>query len=349
MGAAADPKGAGRRLAVGEITTQVHHQDAGFDQLRAQWEELERRSAEDNIFMTHHWQHAWWKDLGGTADLHLLAFRHGERLVGIAPTYREMAGGFPVVRFGGGLEVTDYTGFLVEAGYQEAVGRAFLEHCLESPGLVLDLHFLRSDGVTLAALSQAARDMDRRYSVAVEEVSPRIPLPADFESYLQSLNKKDRHELRRKRRRLEEAGGWVVRESNAETLPEDLEVFFRLHAASTRAKADFLTPDVQHFFRHICHHLLDEGWLCLRTLDHAGRPVAAVLGFVYAGKLLLYNSGYDPGLLRLSPGLVLMSEEIRLAIEAGLDELDFLRGNEKYKYDLGATDIDLMHLTVELA
>lgn len=349
MGAAAEPQAAGRRLAMGEITTQVHHQDSGFDDLRTEWEELERRSAEDNIFMTHHWQHAWWQDLGGGSDLYLLAFRHDDRLVGLAPTYREVVGGFPVVRFGGGLEVTDYTGFLVEAGYEAAVGRAFLEHCLESPSLVLDLHFMRSDGVTLAALTLAARDMDRRYSIENEEVSPRIELPAGFESYFASLGKKDRHELRRKRRRLEEAGGWTVRESTAESLPEDLEVFFRLHAASTRAKADFLTPDVQRFFRHICHHLLEEGWLCLRLLDHRERPVAAVLGFVYANKLLLYNSGYEPGLLSLSPGLVLMSEEVRLAIEAGLEELDFLRGDEKYKYDLGATDVDLVHLTVELA
>ena len=138
MGAAAGSQGAGPRLAVGEITTQVHHDDAGFADLRAEWLDLESRVAEDNIFMTHMWQHAWWQDLGGSAALDLMAFRHDGRLVGIAPTYREMAGGFPVVRFGGGLEVTDYTGFLVERGYEDAVGRAFLEHCLESPGLVLD-------------------------------------------------------------------------------------------------------------------------------------------------------------------------------------------------------------------
>ncbi|HEY8740664.1 MAG TPA: GNAT family N-acetyltransferase [Candidatus Dormibacteraeota bacterium] len=349
MGAAAEFQGAGRRLAVGEITTEVHRDASGFDDLRTEWEDLERRSAEDNIFMTHHWQHAWWRELGGDADLHLLAFRHQDRMVGLASTYRKQAGGFPVVRFGGGLEVTDYTGFLVEGGYEEAVGRAFLEHCLESPGLVLDLHFLRSDGVTLAALTQAARDMDRRYNIENEEVSPRITLPGAFEAYFATLRKKDRHELRRKRRRLEDAGGWTVKESDAASLEEDLEAFFRLHAASTRAKADFLTPDVQRFFRHICLHLLEEGWLCLRLLVHQDRPVAAVLGFVYGNKLLLYNSGYEPGMLSLSPGLVLMSEEIRLAIEAGLEELDFLRGDEKYKYDLGATDVDLVHLTVELA
>ncbi|MFN2464954.1 MAG: GNAT family N-acetyltransferase [Candidatus Dormibacteria bacterium] len=350
MSSAAGPLSAGRRLGVGEITVQVHSEASGFDDLRAAWEDLETRSAEDNIFMTHHWQHSWWRELGAPGmELHLMAFRHGDRLVGLGSAYTERAGGFPVLRFGGGLEVTDYTGFLVEGGYQEAVGRAFLEHCLESPALVLDLHFLRADGVTLAALTQAARDMDRRYNIEKEEVSPRILLPGDFEAYLGSLNKKDRHELRRKRRRLEEAGGWTVHDSTDETVEADLDTFFQLHAASTRAKADFLTPDIQRFFRHICHHLLEEGWLSLRLLIHQGRAVAAVLGFVYRDKLLLYNSGYEPGMLSLSPGLVLMSEEIRLAMEAGLSEVDFLRGDEKYKYDLGATDVDLVHLTVELA
>lgn len=339
----------GASAGVGEITTAVHHDAAGFDDLRSEWLELEQRAAEDNIFMTHMWQHAWWKDLGGDAQLDLISFRHEDRLVGLAPTYREKAGGFPVVRFGGGLEVTDYTGFLVESGYEEAVGRAFLEYCLEFPGLVLDLHFLRSDGVTLAALTRAARDMERRYNVEREEVSPRILLPENWDAYFGILSKKDRHELRRKRRRLEEAGGWTVNETSDASLSADLETFFELHASSTRAKADFLTEDVKRFFRHICHHLLEEGWLSLRSLRHQGRAVAAVLGFVYRGKLLLYNSGYDPSLTNLSAGLVLMSEEIRLAIEAGLAELDFLRGDEKYKYDLGAVDMDLMHLTVELA
>jgi hypothetical protein len=32
-----------------------------------------------------------------------------------------------------------------------------------------------------------------------------------------------------------------------------------------------------------------------------------------------------------------------------MSEVDFLRGDEKYKYDLGARDRRLVHLTVELA
>ena len=322
-----------------------------FASLRDEWIDLENRAANDNIFLTYTWQHAWWEDLGDDGDrqLDIVAFREHGRLVGLAPTYHEKGGGFTLVRFGGGLEVTDYLGFMVEPGYEKAVGRAFLERCLSRSGLVMDLHYLRGEGVTVKAIAAAAADLDRRCTVEEEEVSPRITLPRTWDEYVVHLNKKNRHELRRKRRRLEDAGGWTIAETSAETLTADLEAFFDLHAASTRAKADFMTEEVKTFFRHICSHLEEEGWLSLRTLVFEAKPLAAVLGFVYRGKLLLYNSGYNPEYNRLGPGFVLMSEEIRLAIEAGLTEVDFLRGNEKYKYDLGATDQPLVHLTVELS
>jgi CelD/BcsL family acetyltransferase involved in cellulose biosynthesis len=187
------------------------------------------------------------------------------------------------------------------------------------------------------------------YQLNDEEVSPYIPLPADWEGYLATLDKKDRHELRRKRRRLETAGGWTVREATPATLAADLEVFFDLHAKSSKAKADFLTAEKEDFFRHICADMQRAGWLSLRTLVFQERPAAAALAFVYDRKLLAYNSGYEPEFAGLSVGLVMMSELIRSAIEDGLSEVDFLRGNEKYKYDLGARDIPLTHLLVEAA
>jgi CelD/BcsL family acetyltransferase involved in cellulose biosynthesis len=346
MSATADPA---RPTPSGALEIIGYSTADAFDDLRDEWIELESRATDDNIFLSHMWQHSWWAELAGSAKLDLVAFRDGGRLVGLAPTYREAARGFTLVRFGGGLEVTDYLGFLAEPAYEKAVGRAFLERCLASSGLVLDLHFIRTEGVTLRALTSAAADLDRRYSVEPEEVSPRIELPATWDEYLARLGKKQRHELRRKRRRLEEAGGWTVAETTAATLSADLEKFFELHANSTRAKADFLTDDVKSFFRHICGHLEEAGWLSLRSLIFEGKPVAAVLGFVYRETLMLYNSGYDPEYNRLGPGFVLMTEEIRLAIEAGLTEVDFLRGDEKYKYDLGAQDVPLVHLTVELS
>ena len=335
-----------RQPEAGELELRCHRESKAFESLRDDWIGLESRAAEDNIFLTYLWQHTWWDEFQHERELELIAFYDGDRVVAIAPTYRERVEGFTIVRFGGGLEVTDYLGFIVESGYERQVGKAFLEHSRRSRDLLLDFHYLRADGVTLRALKEAAESLELEHSIEVEDVSPRITITGDWEQHLAGLSKKDRHELRRKRRRLEEAGGWSIAETSAATLAADLETFFSLHAKSTRAKADFMTEDVKAFFRHISVHLQEAGWLSLRHLVHQDRAVASVLGFVYRGKLHLYNSGYDPEYNRLSAGFVLMSEEIRLAIQDGLEEVDFLRGDEKYKYDLGASDVPLMHLAV---
>ena len=51
----------------------------------------------------------------------------------------------------------------------------------------------------------------------------------------------------------------------------------------------------------------------------------------------LYNSGFDPGRAALSPGLVLLTHLIRDAIARGKTRFDFLRGEERYKYEFDPT------------
>ena len=76
------------------------------------------------------------------------------------------------------------------------------------------------------------------------------------------------------------------------------------------------------------------------------RPAAAVLCFDAGSCLYLYNSGYDPSLAGLSVGLVSKAQCVVWAIENRKQCLDFLRGNEPYKYDLGAVDRQIFTITV---
>ncbi|MDL1883917.1 GNAT family N-acetyltransferase, partial [Anaerolineae bacterium CFX8] len=66
---------------------------------------------------------------------------------------------------------------------------------------------------------------------------------------------------------------------------------------------------------------------------------ATYLNFVYNRHVLVYNSGLLPGEYgHLSPGIVLLAYNIRHAIENNAVVFDFLRGNEVYKYRMGAQD-----------
>ena len=51
-----------------------------------------------------------------------------------------------------------------------------------------------------------------------------------------------------------------------------------------------------------------------------------------------YNAGLDPTALELSPGVVAAAMLIRERMAAGRERFDFLRGDERYKYEWGAVD-----------
>ena len=55
----------------------------------------------------------------------------------------------------------------------------------------------------------------------------------------------------------------------------------------------------------------------------------------------LYNSGYDPNFSELSVGLINHAYSIKLSIEQNIKIFDFMRGDERYKYHLGAEDTRL--------
>ena len=100
------------------------------------------------------------------------------------------------------------------------------------------------------------------------------------------------------------------------------------------------------FFREVAEGFLASGHLRLAFLSAQGVDVASVFQLRTAGALLLYNSGYDPDHRAANPGLVLIARSIGGAIDEGCPEYDFLRGMERYKYDLGGVDRVVYRLTV---
>ena len=100
------------------------------------------------------------------------------------------------------------------------------------------------------------------------------------------------------------------------------------------------------FFREIAEGFLASGRLRLAFLSANGTDVASVFQFRSGTATLLYNSGYDPEHRAANPGLVLIARSISQAADEGCTEYDFLRGTERYKYDLGGVDRVVCRLTV---
>lgn len=159
-----------------------------------------------------------------------------------------------------------------------------------------------------------------------------IDLPVGKEAWLGSLPKKRRHELRRKRRRFAESLGEPLLERRTD--PEAFDAFITMHRSSQHDKGQFMTEAMGRFF----WTLITDAGAAVDLLSVAGTPVAAAFDFVDTDALYLYNSSYAEDASDTSPGIVLLALMIERSIDDGLRRFDFLKGDEQYKYRLGAID-----------
>ncbi len=311
----------------------------GFDAVAPTWDALIARQDEPNLFVTPTWQRTWWEHFGGDADLCLLTVGSASDPLGIAP----MSLDGDVLRFLGGTDLFDYHDFVTDdPRFYDA-----LADCLDGePWRTMDLASVPDGSPTLQHIPRVYRARGCDVTVETEDVVPGLELPATWDDYLGSLRGKDRHELRRKLRRLDAAGAYRVLLATDETLEADVDLFHEVMAESREEKRDFLGPEREAFFRDIVARMQSAGLLRLFLLEVNAEPVAAVLAFDYAGKRLLYNSGFRRASAPLSAGLLLKALCVKDAIERGLTYLDFLRGAEPYKYHLGARDASIHRIVV---
>jgi CelD/BcsL family acetyltransferase involved in cellulose biosynthesis len=179
--------------------------------------------------------------------------------------------------------------------------------------------------------------------------SYEIKLPGTWEAYLKMLGGKQRHEIRRKLRRLNEAGHIEYRVIHRpDEISENMDIFFSMFKASRSDKSEFLTNQMISFFRMLAQRTARQGLLRMSFLDIDQVPTAGVMCFDYNNTIFLYNNGYDPRFGNLSVGFLSKVYSIKDSIERGKRRYDLLKGDEGYKKRLGSTPVPLYHLKIDL-
>lgn len=314
-----------------------------------QWKEVLARDPDRHIFSTPEWNRVWWEEFGEGKDLFLLTMRRDGDLVGIIPLYRKHEEGRKLLRFLGGIDLTDYLGPIsaiedrrdVIDGLVSWLGKDEVEWD------EFDAHNMPVPLGSGEFLIERADAHGYRFEVDQEETSAIMLLPKTWDEYLESLEPKERRELKRKNRRIvREVPDATFRRATGESLERDLEYFVEMHRGAEGHKGHFMRPEIATFFQRLARSFMPLGWLRLDFLEIAGRPVASAFSFELGGRFYLYNSAYEPDVKRLSPGVVLVSRLIEESIERGLSTFDFLRGQERYKYQLGAQAVPLNNIRI---
>jgi CelD/BcsL family acetyltransferase involved in cellulose biosynthesis len=306
-----------------------------LDGLRDEWSALLSPPRARYVFQRPRWQEIWLQEFGREKDARFLTVRESGRLVGLASLLDEGER----ITFLGDYNICDYMDFLLPAGDEEGALDAVVDALLDDGRREIALWGLREDSPTLALLPGLAKQRGLDVRLEDEAVCPQLDLSPTWDEYLELLGGKNRHELRRKMRRLESTTGQMQMRvlCSPVEVEQGMDDFLRLMTLKSD-KAQFMTPTMDSFFRRMGTAMAEEGLVGLYVFELGGKPIATIFCFEDEQEVLLYNSGYDPQYAHLSIGLISKATCLRNAIAEGKQRLDFLRGNEPYKYDLGGKD-----------
>src|SRR4030067_190532 len=239
--------------------------------LEKEWNDLLAMSASHVPFLRHEYITAWWQGMGGGewshGELYIVTARAEDgRLIGIAPLFlTENRESEPALMLLGSIEISDYLDVIARPEDMPAFLEALLEHLAgdQAPACqLLDWYNLLENSSTLTALQVAAEKRGWTYTQQLLQHCPYIPLAGDWEKYICGIDKKQRHEIRRKMRRAGEYSlpvRWYITEDGS-TLDQEMDSFFDLMSCDPD-KAKFLTPAMReqlHLIARVAHHA---GWL----------------------------------------------------------------------------------------
>jgi CelD/BcsL family acetyltransferase involved in cellulose biosynthesis len=334
-GAIVDPVGArGSSLAICIVRTR-----AELHNLESAWNDLFDRARCDNVFLTYEWLAAWADAFCPGSSLFIVAIStETNGLIALAPLYISqsfLGGPRRLGLLGDRFVGSDYLDFLVDRECADAAMKCIRE-IIQSRHNEWDyIEFADVDSETLVTAFQSSMQAAGYVTQTLTGARcPFIALPPSAGAFLAGLPNKLRSNLKYYKRALQREGTLKLIDVTNNIDPAFAELV-RLHErrfTSQNETSAFLAPEVRALHKSLAAKLAERRLAHIFLLELNGKAIAALYGFSIRGRMLFYQSGFDPEYSRFGVGTLLLGEVITACIESGHREFDFLRGDEAYKY-----------------
>jgi CelD/BcsL family acetyltransferase involved in cellulose biosynthesis len=316
-----------------------------FDSIHACWRDPKLPLEWDCLFVLPGWLKVWWDQFAADQVAHLCAVRNKGELIGIAPLMIEGK----TARLMGDPEVCDFVDVITVPGRGRAFFQNLIPYIQKQGATRLDIGAVRADSVVFTDLVEVAKDLGYETICDPADVTMVLDLPTSWDDYLNQLTGKERHEIRRKLRRLNEAAQVSFRVvKDPDGVAKEIGTFLALFKLNRWDKLVFMSDQRTAFFRELALAMAAARILRLYFLDLDDVPAAAAMCFDYRSTIYLYNNGYDMRYKSLSVGLLCAVFTIKESIQKGKARYDFLKGPEPYKRRFGGKPVQLYRCQVKL-
>jgi len=202
---------------------------------------------------------------------------------------------------------------------------------------------IRLDSLHYSQINDGLKNLNFKQAIiSKSDIAVTLLLSDSYDIYLSELSKKRRHELKRKKRNFEkEIKNFQLLESNEDEIFIE---FINQHRNSSGEKGEFMTEEFELYFKNL---LQLEHWK-IYFLQSGNEIISTAFCYENEYGCYLYNSSRNNAFNHLNPGIVLNDLIIQQLIDSEKVFFDFLKGTERYKYDLGGNSVQLYDLAIDL-
>jgi hypothetical protein len=312
--------------------------------IEAQWDRLYENDPEANFFLTRDFLtpvFSRYPEAGAFG-----CFRDDE-LVGLLPTITETVWDRrkscyrTEFRMAGAKHWADYCGFLIDQRFANEVLDSFAWHFMNSGWARIRFRNLKMSkdrqNRFFSHFDQnifGVRDVQKMINGGTTNnlICPVIELPDNFDSFVDALSKNNRKKMRKHLRRVQE-GEYRIHLGTKDNLGD----FERMWISQWSAKPD--AAKLARRYALIIKAGLENGTVRMPILsDSQGHILGLICNFhdEVRKDIGVYVSARDSDAGSIPIALILHGDAIRSAIAEGYQTYDFLRGDEQYKFDMGA-------------
>lgn len=303
-----------------------------FEGLKQSWGSLYKSDPNATIHRSWPWIRGWIQ--ATDLEWRILSVANPENAEYVAffsIAYENQVGGVAKI-FPGGHPFAAHTGFLCDPHYVVEASRVLVQY-LKNQRDWDKLHLWDFMDPRLSFFCEQFRGFGFGITRVGVSVCPSVILPKTWSEYFrESVGSETRATYKKRFSRLERNGDIRISSATHQNLDQYLEVLLSLWQQRWGKKPDQFVRAV----KSILSSCFESDNLHLQVMWDKETPVAAVAVYMDPDRQTAqcYMSSYDDAYARLSPGNILIFKSIEAAIERGMTEYDFGRGDQDYKYSV---------------